>query len=248
MYTTPKRSVICTDATDQDAYGFFFYIYIRFVHVYNCDNSLCFTVVNVYLGLKNVSWDFSGSFLAVKQKFLCMICINMSTKRQRARRNTSHICGSQLFPLQYLCFYSRMWLGNLKKFPLKGEMIFSYRVSQLVCWSNSKIFLLNKRLKCFLVVQSVILVCWGHWCHSGEARIEAIPVHFTMEGRDCLWTGRPSQQLPPLLIERKTVTKKLRMPKTKQKPFKGLPTLWSDIFWSGVALNKSFSLKDGEGN
>lgn len=31
MYTIPKSSVICTDATDQDAYGFFFYIYIHFV-------------------------------------------------------------------------------------------------------------------------------------------------------------------------------------------------------------------------
>lgn len=159
-----------------------------------------------------------------------------------------------VIPITVCAFIAGCTLEIWKKFLLKGEMVFSYRVSQLVCWSNSKMFILNKGFKCFLVVHEWDSCVLRPLVLSWE--LEAIPVahHFTIEGRDCLWTGRSSQQLPPLLIERKTVTKSSGCPKPNKSLLKdcqrydlrssGAALLWRNLFhWRTVKEIKGWHLK-----
>lgn len=180
----------------------------------------------MHLGLKNVSWHFSGSFLAVTQTFLCMICINMSPKRHSARRNTS-ISQPTYVDLSYsnhtICaFIAGCALEIWKRFLLKGEMIFSYRVSQLVCWLNSQIFILNKRFKC------VLFLFFVHKCDSCVLR-PLVPLRRSPNWSYSSCTFHNGRQRLPLnwsaiaatasLIERKTVAKSCRCRKPNKSLF-----------------------------
>ena len=100
--------------------------------------------------------------------------------------------------------------------------------SQLVCWVNlENIHSLWKVIDFwFWFFLSCVCVCGVLVsCHLCEAQIRDFPVvhYFAVDGRDCLWTGCPSQRLPPLLVEWETAV--------KDRPHYDLMSSWAALLW-----------------